>query len=244
FSPFFTPAAGAIAYDSICCMPYNDRAAWLDDLYTHLILHGDSVESWDEIQKIKAYPKTNNSEEFELEAMMLEVQYLEYLRWNQQKYLLSLIEEGVKRSLNLNNKMLAVRFLSVQEHYAGNTHNYSLSFAASNEMERQLDAMPDQSMYHKAFFRVSIAHVYYNFGELPAALARLRELIDYQGPASAKDMEAIWHAHNTMGLYHRKMQQYDSSNYYFDKGRHLKYIQENKPLLYAMSTGNLGINYY
>lgn len=243
-SPLSAVGQGVIPYDSVCCMPYVKRAEWLDMLAQRLAVTGDKATGLKTIEEIKKYAASQNSEEFMLEAQLLEVAYLEVNHPEEKDRLLGLIEDGIARSKKARLKPVTVRFLSLLQQYCNKLADYPLKFSALNEMEQLLETMTEDEIYDKAFYYIHIANTYFHFQEYRNVIQRLQTILSWNNPVNPRTAFGIWHAHNTLGLCYRKLGMPDSSDYYFEKIRNEPFIKNHRPQLYAIATGNLGINHY
>lgn len=225
-------------------MPYKDRAHWLQALTNRLMALSDKPEGLREIERIKRYAASKNSEEFKLEAQLLEVSYLEFNHAGEKDKLIHLLENGIVRAKKAGLKALAVRFMNIRQLYYNKLADYPLKFATLTEMEQLLETLTDDEIYDKAYYYIHIANAYYPFQEYRTVMERLQTILSWNNPVNQRTAFGIWHAHNTMGLCYRKLNMPDSSDYYFEKIRNEPYIKAHEPLLYAIASGNLGINHY
>lgn len=237
-------AQNTIPYDSICCVPYKDRAHWLQSMTVRLVEAKDQLKAAREIEDIKRYAASKNSEEFRLEARLLEVTYLQRNRPGEKDKLLNLLEDGIVGAKKARLSALAVRLMNIRQLYYNKLADYPRKFATLTEMEQLLETLTDDDIYDKAYYYVHIANAYYPFQEYRTVMQRLQTILSWNNPVNQRTAFGIWHAHNTMGLCYRKLNMPDSSDYYFEKIRDDPYIKTHEPHLYALASGNLGINRY
>ncbi len=194
----------------------TQRTLQLMKFYEEGIRFGDSITIFQFIKKAEDLAKSNNDHELELETEFMRVHYYVYRDYFNEEFVTAEIEKLDKKAKNEKMKWLKIRTQSLLGNYLFYfRNNYGRGFEHLLKCARLLeDCSPDEYPL-KQICLYQVGSIYYNFREYEDAKTYLLKALQ----ASSVHDRYYYKMNilNTLGLYYRMKNDYDTSNEYFNK---------------------------
>lgn len=235
-------------FEPLLHQPYRDKVVGIDTLYRNLFALQDTGKILAAAAAMKNFAQKNDDRELELEAEIF-IAYF-YMRepapntsyqvhQQNQSRMLAIAEKGRNENyLHIEARALRV----IAEYYWRWMGNYELSFEYYLKLDRLLAQTSVRDFPNMVEYYCLIAERYYFFQDYGTAIKFLKKAI-IAAPVNAFNWKAIWSAKNTLGLTYQKLNQLDSSDFYFHQAIQSPFIKPGA-IHYTIVEGNLGENQY
>lgn len=232
-------------YEALLHKPYPEKLSAIDSLYHQLNNLHDIDSAKKMAQTITAYGKKNKDKEIRLEADLFLANYIKE-QYKNNKDSVALIVNSFQQVATKaeEKKVLQIELralMTLAEYYWLDLENYEMAFETYIEVDRLLKGtgyhtFPNRVQYYKV-----IGERYYFFRDYTTAINFLKLAV--KAPTTPFSLWPKWAAYNTIGLCFQKINQLDSSDYYFAIAAGAFYKDDND-IHNTISNGNIGYNQY
>ena len=204
----------------------------------------DSTTVFNKINKITRLAESQNDQDLLLETELMRIHYFFYRDNYEKSIILSKLDALRIKAEKQNRTWLLARIESLAALSCFITgYNYELSFMHFENMQNLISKMTKEEFPDKQACYYQMANSYYFFSDIPNTIKFLREGLN-ETP-SIKEYKFLVQISNTLGLCYQKLNQLDSSNYYFTKAYEFEDNESRaKRAWLGISSGNIGYNYY
>lgn len=235
-------------FEKLLHQPYRDKVVGIDTLYRNLFALQDTGKILAAATAMKTFAQKNDDRELELEAEIFTAYF--YMRepapntgypvhQQNQARMFAIAEKGRNENyLHIEARALRV----IAEYYWRWMGNYELSFEYYLKLDRLLAQTNVRDFPNMVEYYCLIAERYYFFQDYGTTIKFLKKAL-VAAPVNAFNWKAIWSANNTLGLTYQKLNQLDSSDFYFHQAIKSPFIRPGA-IHYTIVEGNLGENQY
>ena len=235
-------------FEKLLHQPYRDKVVGIDTLYRNLFALQDTGKILAAAAAMKTFAQKNDDRELELEAEIFTAYF--YMRepdphtsyqvhQQNQARMFAIAEKGRNENyLHIEARALRV----IAEYYWRWMGNYELSFEYYLKLDRLLAQTNVRDFPNMVEYYCLIAERYYFFQDYGTTIKFLKKAL-VAAPVNAFNWKAIWSAKNTLGLTYQKLNQLDSSDFYFYQALQSPFIKPGD-IHYTIVEGNLGENQF
>lgn len=228
-------------FNSLVHRSHTEKTVALFDYYEKYIFDNDSATVYEDMARVRQLASTHADAELHLVADLMEAHYYAYRYEHQvvlvKQKLTALIEKAQQqKALWLEARvesLLGTRLYRVADYEGGFLH--------LTKAVKLLEKQAPEVYPIKQTCLYLLANAHFTFKEYTIAAAYYQQAI----AASSRHDRHYYTMHilNELAFCHRKLNQLDSSNYYF-KRTLAQAIEKKDTLWQVLSKGNLGENYY
>lgn len=225
---------------------YAQRAPLLFDFYVNVLREKqqDTARIFEYVDNLSALAKQNNDEDLLAETDFMRVHTGFYRSDIAKRDLLLSLETLRKKGIQDNRLWLLARIESLAALTCfADAYNYELGFIHFKKMDDIIRPLPISVFPDKQICYYQMGYAYYEFAEWENAIKYFKEGLREQPPHPL--FYFFTQINNMLGLCYQKVQQYDSSNYYFKQVvTTSKRDAFNYELWEGIATGNMGYNLF
>ncbi len=228
--------------ESLVNTNHTERTIQLKEFYEIGLRFLDSTEIFTTIKKVESLSKKNSDNELFLETKLMRVHYYAYRNKFKEDFVINKILELDKIAKSDNILWLEIRTQSLLANYIYNSvHNYGLGFEHFVRTAQLLENVTGEEYPLKQICLYQLARVFEEFKEYKNAIQFLQKAKDTKSKYNSYYYEM--HIFNSLGDAHRKINNLDSSNYYFNVTLQ-KALKAKDRVWEGISYGNIGYNYF
>jgi tetratricopeptide (TPR) repeat protein len=233
----FCSATSAQQYQSMLHKPYHKRVQDISYLYATLIALNDSTQIFNKVKEIKAFALKHNDIELTEEMELFTLYYL-VVHFNipeSSEAIVNRINTVINNADKKNIIHIKIRAMRSLSEY------YELAFEKYLLMEKELQKVTNETYPDMAQELLTIGNAYYFFQEYDIAKQYMERVVALK--ETAFNTRFISLAKNTLGMYYRRLGDWEKSNYYFNEVMNTPHGL-TKYKWDELVKGNIGANYY
>jgi DNA-binding CsgD family transcriptional regulator len=221
---------------------YPERYAAIGDIYIRAIRIPDSINAFEEVNRLKKLAIERGDKDMELETDLLKVYYLTFYHKNERvliEYKIQKLLNDASAAKNLQKKTRAYKVLG--DYYWFGLNNYELGFETYMVLEQLLQKISSRELPDKVYHLQNMAQAYHNFSDYQKALQLFHQIINLEVDNDPRGgyNSALY----SIGKIHRQLGSLDSSDYYYHR-----ILENRKTVNYTtwegIAKGGLGLNHF
>ena len=231
-------------YDFFLHKTYPEKVAIIDTFYARVIWLSDTAKSLAEMQALIDFGKKHKDRELELEGELMRAYYYTSRRFPGvtedacMERLKTIAAKGRKEGyLHIEARALRV-MAEFSWRWMG---NYEQAFDYYLQLNDRIATSTPQEFPNMAEYYYLIGEPYFFFKDYAKTIQFMHKALTI--PETAFNWKARWSAYNTLGLCYQRLQQLDSSDFYFHKALNSGFITP-QAIQYTIAQGNIAQNYY
>ncbi|MCE6991158.1 hypothetical protein [Dyadobacter sp. CY323] len=234
-----TPAQAQ--YEHLLGKSYSEKMAGIHSMYKDLINIPDSLQRAKKAEQIRIFARANHDKALELNVDFFMVFWNAFYQRQPKNIALNKLKQQLASASKGNVDFLRARSLrALAEFYWNFLENYELAFEQYLLLDKELASTNPEDYPEMARDLMQIGKAYYFFQDYAVARGYFKRAIAV--PEIPMNTMVINDARNTLGLCYERLNNLDSSDYYY--GQVLKTPFAEAKVWKRIATGNLGANMY
>jgi DNA-binding CsgD family transcriptional regulator len=222
---------------------YPEKVAIIDTFYARVVWQSNKAKSLVEIKALTEFGRQHHDRELELEGELLGAYFYTLFKLPGMTKedcidrLKTIAEKGRKEGY-LHIEARALRVMA--EFFWRRMGDYEQAFENYLLLNDRIATSTPEAFPNMAEYYYLIGEPYFFFKDYTNTIQFMHKALAI--PETAFNWKARWSACNTLGLCYQRLQQLDSSNFYFNKALTSSFITP-QAIQYTIAQGNLGQNY-